>query len=400
MRPKRPNGHWSILENCKAEALQFSTRSEWQTANPLSYRWAAKNGWLDECSADMLEIRKPNGYWTLEKCKEESLKFKTKVEWRTTHRASFTKANKSGWLTTCCEHMDISPLWFGPSSILEFLLSHDIQYLAEHRFKGFSEVARRPFDFYLPDFDLVIEFHGDQHRIGWGRRVDDAKSIQERDLSKKDWALGQRIEYLEIKQWDISSKEDIQSKVLQKLEEISKKNKNKLTLVKRGLTPAEIQKSTSRVKWTLVACKAESGKHETIKEWRFASEGSYQAAFKKGWLAACTDHMDRLLAPKNYWSLDRCKEDAKKYKTKVEWSKAKPSGYSVAVSRGWVPECTEHMSDARKTNPQRLWTYEKCIDLARQCSTRAEFKRSSGSAYLRARIKGWLEDCCAHMNKK
>jgi hypothetical protein len=44
----------------------------------------------------MSSERKPNHYWTLELCKEEANKYKTKVEWRLTSRASFSKANKEG----------------------------------------------------------------------------------------------------------------------------------------------------------------------------------------------------------------------------------------------------------------------------------------------------------------
>ena len=107
--------------------------------------------------------------------------------------------------------------------------------------------------------------------------------------------------------------------------------------------------------------------------------------------------MTRQLAPKGYWTLERCIEDAKQYKKLEDWSKAKPSGYSVARSKNWVAVCTPHMTDGRKISTKIIWTYEKCFELARQCHSRAEFKKKSGSAYLRARVNGWLEECCRHM---
>ena len=107
--------------------------------------------------------------------------------------------------------------------------------------------------------------------------------------------------------------------------------------------------------------------------------------------------MVRMLAPKNYWTIERCVEDAKQYKTKTEWSKAKPSGYSVAVSKGWMAECTKHMASGRHNQSKRVWTYEKCTKLAKKCKSRAEFKKLSPSAYTRARVEGWLDDCCSHM---
>ncbi len=50
-RSKLPNGYWNNLEHCKAEAIQYVTRTEWQRGSPLSYRWAAKNKWLEECAS-------------------------------------------------------------------------------------------------------------------------------------------------------------------------------------------------------------------------------------------------------------------------------------------------------------------------------------------------------------
>ena len=396
-RVKKPAGYWNSLDHCFLEASRYQTKSAWQRGSPLSYRWASKNNWVEECTIHMREIRKPNGYWTLSRCKVEAQKFHTKAEWRLSHRTSFTKANKEGWMASCCEHMKVGQLWFGPASILEFLLSHGINYLAEHRFKGHPEVERRPFDFYLPDFDLVIEFQGEQHLIGWGRRAGDADKIQGRDAVKKKWAIANGIEYLDIKQWEINSKDDIHKILLEKLTRISQKNNQPLFLMKHQLTDVELQKVTSKIKWTLQACIDEAKKHKTRKEWQILNASSYQAAHKKGWLDECTVHMQRQLAPKGYWNLDRCIEDAKKYKTLHEWSDAKSSSYSVARSKKWVAQCTPHMTDGRKNSSKIIWTYDKCFELAKKCSSKAEFKRMSGSAYLRARVNGWLDACCAHM---
>ena len=289
-------------------------------------------------------------------------------------------------------------MWFGPATILEVLLSHDVHYKTEYRFKDGSDVDRRPFDFYLPDYKLVIEFHGEQHLIGWGRRNSDAQDIQARDLFKKTWAKDHGINYLEIKQWEIKSKEEIFVRVIEELKLISKNKKLDISLIKRHLTPSELLKVKNRLKWTEESCISEAKKYTTIKEWQIGSAGSYQAAFKKNWLVECTSHMDRLLHKKNHWTLISCFEDAQEYKTKSAWQQAKRSGYSIAAKNGWIEKCTSHMEpDGRKTVGQRLWTKEKCIELARSCNSRAEFKRASGSAYLRARINGWLDECCNHM---
>ena len=400
-RSKLPNGYWNNLENCKAEAIKFNTRTEWQTNSPLSYRWASKNSWNEECASHMISDRMPDGYWTLELCQEVAKKYKTKVQWRMEHRASFSRANKQKWLAQCCVHMESNGMWFGPAAILETLLSHDVSYEMEFRFKDDPEISRRPFDFYLPDYNLVIEFHGEQHLIGWGRKDLDAQSIQARDLFKKTWAKERGINYLEIKQCEITSKEEIFEIVINELKLITNKNNFSALLIKRDLTKSELIKLKNRLKWTKEACVSEAKNYTTIKEWQMRSAGSYQAGFKKNWIEECSSHMGRQLHKKNHWTLAACIEDARQYMTKSEWQQAKRSGYSVAAKNGWIEKCTAHMKpDGRKTVGQRLWTKEKCVGLAKTCHSRSEFKKASGSAYLRARVKGWLDECCAHMKAK
>ena len=52
----------------------------------------------------------------------------------------------------------------GEDRIEQFLIKHNIWYEREYRFKDCVRVERPlPFDFYLPDLDVVIEFDGVQH---------------------------------------------------------------------------------------------------------------------------------------------------------------------------------------------------------------------------------------------
>ena len=342
-RKKLPNGYWNNLDNCLVEARKYQTNSEWQKGSPLSYRWACKNKWLEACSDHMAASRVPDGYWTLDRCKEAASKYNTKVEWRAGNRASFSAANRQKWITECCDHMETGGMWFGPASIVEALLSHDIPYETEFRFRGDPEIVRRPFDFYLPSFNLIIEFHGEQHLIGWGRRDEDAQAIQERDLFKRNWASARNINFLEIKQWEISSKEDIESLVLAKINEIASMTGTRIALSKRSLTESESKITKAKLKWTLEACIAEATKYQSIKEWQIANAGSYNAAHGKGWLDKCTVHMERKLHKRNHWTLENCIKDALQYKTRRDWRLTPRSAYSTASKNKWIDLCCAHM---------------------------------------------------------
>lgn len=93
------------LENCKIDALKYNSKSEWENANASAYNAARKRKWLKECCQHMIEIRKPIGYWTLKRCKEEALKYDMISMWQKHSSASFYAANYNGWLGECCQHM-------------------------------------------------------------------------------------------------------------------------------------------------------------------------------------------------------------------------------------------------------------------------------------------------------
>jgi hypothetical protein len=69
-----------------------------------------------------------------------------------------------------------------------------------NKFKQHKEVAKYPFDFYLPEFNLLIEYHGRQHKDGWLNDKTDAKAIQARDRIKKTSPLPTTLTFSELDQ--------------------------------------------------------------------------------------------------------------------------------------------------------------------------------------------------------
>jgi hypothetical protein len=99
-----PNKYWN-KERCLESALKYQTKGEWITAvGSGAYCAAHKNGWLDECTAHMRK-RKPNGYWTKERCIEDALRFNTKTEWQQNDSTPTGIAIKNGWFEECTAHM-------------------------------------------------------------------------------------------------------------------------------------------------------------------------------------------------------------------------------------------------------------------------------------------------------
>jgi hypothetical protein len=98
----KPYGYWT-LEQCKADALKYNSKSEWTKNSKMAVNVTYKNGWVEECCAHMKKIV-PKNYWTLELCKADALKYDSKSEWKIKSSSAYMNAYKKGWLKQCCEY--------------------------------------------------------------------------------------------------------------------------------------------------------------------------------------------------------------------------------------------------------------------------------------------------------
>ena len=104
MLPRTVHEKWS-LEGCIADAEKWNTEKEWRENSSGAYTAARKSGWLNECCADMQQVKRRNGLLTLEFCKQDALRFETRGEWRTASPSVYQKAWQNDWLELCCAHM-------------------------------------------------------------------------------------------------------------------------------------------------------------------------------------------------------------------------------------------------------------------------------------------------------
>lgn len=147
--------------------------------------------------------------------------------------------------------------------------------------------------------------------------------------------------------------------------------------------------------WTIDRCRSDSAKYSTRVEWRQASPGGHSAACKSGWLDACCQHMPYVNRPNGFWTLSKCAEDARRFHSKSEWRIGSSAAHTAAYKNGWLDECCRHMTGSRKTNGH--WNLQRCLEVASQYSFRTEWKSLGQSSYTAAHKNGWLDVCCAHM---
>ena len=96
---KKPSGYWKIYENCKVEALKYKSVSEFQSKASAAYKSARRNNWMPSLCTHMEKIKKPNGYYTKEKCLEIAKGCESKKELKFKNQTVYNKLYKNKWMT-------------------------------------------------------------------------------------------------------------------------------------------------------------------------------------------------------------------------------------------------------------------------------------------------------------
>lgn len=108
----------------------------------------------------------------------------------------------------------VSKSSYGEYYIAQYLTDHNIKFIQEHRFSDCKDKKPLPFDFYLPDINLCIEFDGIQHE----RPVRGYKSFSKtkvHDKTKNEYCLNKGINLLRIPSREFNNIDKILDRELQ-----------------------------------------------------------------------------------------------------------------------------------------------------------------------------------------
>lgn len=116
-----------------------------------------------------------------------------------------------------CPHCDVS---FGENKCREYFEYNKIKYISQMKYDdllGISENKKLSYDFYLPDYNLLIEYQGQQHEkpVNFFNKLsdEDAENAfvkqQEHDRRKREYAKEHNIDLLEIWYWDFDNIDSI-----------------------------------------------------------------------------------------------------------------------------------------------------------------------------------------------
>jgi len=371
-----------------ADALKYQARGEWETKSNGAVASAKRNGWYEEAAQHMPMLIER---WTKESVIADAQKYQTRGEWFANSK-SYSIARGNNWVEEATAHM-FTTLSFGELIIFTDLLEHDIKFTHQMTFDDLRSINKLPFDFYLNDFNLVVEYNGIQHERGWQGSAEDAKGIKRRDQIKFNYAISKKINYIAISK---THREDI----VQELHESINRIDPSYEFRKRLLTDKEKTLLRNIGIYTKEEVAASAAKYSTFKDWRANDQSAYNKALKMKWLDEVTSHMTRLKKVSGHWTKEAVSQSAKGFKTQAAWKKEHGGAWRKAVHMGWMQEVCAHMDfmDESKIKPQGYWTKARVLESAKKYGTQAEWNKAETSAVGVANKKGWINEATAHMS--
>lgn len=405
---KKPNNYWT-KDRCLKEAHLFQTRTLWQRASPSSYDAACKNHWLGECCGHMIQKKKPNGFWTKQKCLESALKYRTRTDWFRKDPKAYGAACESGWLDECCVHMEAQgsmhrkqlyafehpdkSVYVGQS----FNPQHRyLQHMKQDATRKNSLVLQRKKSDGGQVFKIFPKFYS-RSEAGMAERA-----LVEQ-YRAKGWAIlnivkagslggGIRIETLEVckaKARLCKSRGEFKKRFYSAYRAVLRNNWAPQVFLKRW--------PMQKVPHSYKAIESVARKFETIREFRKRYPGMYSAAWKAGWLKKICFHMKRLQKPNHYWNEKRCLESARGFSSKDAWRRSNGSAHAAARRNGWFEKCTKHMiRPIRKI----YWNKERCVASASLHGSSSDWNKAEPSAYNAACKNKWLDECRSNMKPR
>lgn len=104
----------------------------------------------------------------------------------------------------------------GEYAVKQYLEVHDIQFYMQFRFYDCRTSVPLPFDFYLPDYNICIEYDGEGHykaikrgNISNMQAQELLHSIQHRDIIKNNYCSNNGIKLIRIPYWEFNKIEEI-----------------------------------------------------------------------------------------------------------------------------------------------------------------------------------------------
>ncbi|MDL2212629.1 hypothetical protein LJC29_01515 [Bacteroides sp. OttesenSCG-928-N06] len=149
--------------------------------------------------------------------------------------------------------------------------------------------------------------------------------------------------------------------------------------------------------WTEERCAEEALKFTRRVDFEKHSSSACQTARRKGWMDRICSHMELTVEQKKtfFSYYENCHTESKKYRNRKEFRAKNNIAYKIAQSKGWL----DFFFENPKSVPIGWWQDKShCLEEALKYNQRTSFAHSSAGAFQAAFRNGWLDEICKHMD--
>lgn len=138
--------------------------------------------------------------------------------------------------------------------------------------------------------------------------------------------------------------------------------------------------------FTYSDCLKEAKECKSRSEFAKKNRSAYITALNNNWLNDFVWLKRPVAHNKQFWDYEKCYDEAKKFKSKTEFSRSLPVAYNAARRNGWLSDYEWFAVKAVK------WTKEACCEEAKKYNSVGEFRKNCPSAYEVSKKNGFLTD--------
>lgn len=325
MPNRKPNGYWT-LEKCKEICKNYDSQTDLMREYRDVYKAVKEHRWQQECFTHMKGKKNPQGYWTLKKCKEEASKYDSPADMMRGSHKAYAAMIFHGWYEECCAEMKnrrVPNNFWNEERIVDVLL---------------TTKSRTEFhDSYPGAFSAAI-------------------------------TLG----------------------IYEKLTN---------TMVKQGLWKEKNTKRKKKTKpnqkWTDEFAIHRASGYNSLYEFRTKDPTAYHALLIRGLLEIACSHMERRHMPEGYWNKARIMEKVDASESLKDFKKRFNAAYQAALTNGWIAEVVEILGYEREQ-----WTIEKVKEVIATCSDYNEFRTHHRGCWNFLCERNMLEELTSHLERK
>ena len=146
-------------------------------------------------------------------------------------------------------------------------------------------------------------------------------------------------------------------------------------------------------KYTKEICQEIALKYKFKQDFMNNDNSAYNYAWGNNILNIVCSHMTHKNC-KEYSKLE-CKTEANKYMKRADFQKNSRKYYEYSRKNKWLDEICSHMIEYQKC--KNYWSFEKCKEEALKYDNRSDFKFNSKSAYSISHKNKWIDIICEHM---